>query len=145
MIHYQRFVDNNPKLLTADILVVVGSLAIPVLLPHVYHGSHIYHLLLHTAGIVFSVFLAILSVNAYYKMRTKKMIITTIAFMVFTGAEIVQLLNATETHVYNLLESPSEIAHLMMLGMIGLLALAIFRRDWGRKYGDPRGINYFRD
>jgi hypothetical protein len=57
------------------------------------------------------------------------MIITTIAFMVFSGAEIVQLLNATETHVYNLLESPSEIAHLMMLGMIGLLALAIFRRD----------------
>ena len=129
MFHYQRFVDNKPKLLTAVILVVVGSLAIPVLLPHVYHGSHIYHLLLHTAGIVFSVFLAILSVNAYYKMRTKKMIITTIAFMVFTGAEIVQLLNATETHVHNLLESPSEIAHLMMLGMIGLLALAIFRRD----------------
>ena len=32
-------------------------------------------------------------------------------------------------HVYNILESPSEIAHLMMLGMIGLLALAIFRRD----------------
>ena len=129
MFHYQRFVDNKPKLLTAVILVVVGSLAIPVLLPHVYHGSHIYHLLLHTAGIVFSVFLAILSVNAYFKMRTKKMIITTVAFMIFTGAEIVQLLNATETHVYNLLESPSEIAHLMMLGMIGLLALAIFRRD----------------
>ena len=129
MFHYQRFVDNKPKLLTAVILVVVGSLAIPVLLPHVYHGSHIYHLLLHTAGIVFSVFLAILSVNAYYKMRTKKMIITTIAFMVFTAAEIVQLLDATKTHVYNILESPSEIAHLMMLAMIGLLALAIFRRD----------------
>ena len=129
MYSYQRFVNNKPKLLTAVILVVVGALAIPVLMPHVYHGAHIYHLLLHTAGIVFSVFLAILSVNAYYNMRTKKMIITTIAFMIFTGAEIVQLLNATETHVYNLLESPSEIAHLMMLGMIGLLALAIFRRD----------------
>ena len=129
MFHYQRFVDNKPKLLTAVILVVVGSLAIPVLLPHVYHGSHIYHLLLHTAGIVFSVFLAILSVNAYYKMRTKKMIITTIAFMVFTGAEFIQLMDATKTHVYNILESPSEISHLMMLGMIGLLALAIFRRD----------------
>ena len=129
MYSYLRFVNYKPKLLTAVILVVVGALAIPVLMPHVYHGAHIYHLLLHTAGIVFSVFLAILSVNAYYNMRTKKMIITTIAFMIFTGAEIVQLLNATETHVYNLLESPSEIAHLMMLGMIGLLALAIFRRD----------------
>ena len=107
----------------------VGSLSIPVLMPHVYHGSHIYHLLLHTAGIILSVFLAILSVNAYYKMRTKKMIITTIAFMIFTCAEFVQLMDATKTHVYNILESPSEISHLMMLGMIGLLALAIFRRD----------------
>ena len=129
MYSYQRFVNNKPKLLTGVILVVVGALAIPVLMPHVYHGAHIYHLLLHTAGIVFSVFLAILSVNAYYKMRTKKMIITTIAFMIFTCAELVQLMDATQTHVYNILESPSEISHLMMLGMIGLLALAIFRRD----------------
>ena len=129
MFRYQRFVNNKPKLLIAVILTVVGSLSIPILMPHVYHGAHIWHLLLHTAGIILSVFLAILSVNAYYKMRTKKMIITTIAFIIFTGAEIVQLLDATKTHVYNILESPSEISHLMMLGMIGLLALAIFRRD----------------
>ena len=129
MFSYQKFANNKPKLLIAVILTVVGSLSIPVLWPHVYHGAHIWHLLLHTAGIILSVFLAILSVNAYYKMRTKKMIITTIAFIIFTGAEIVQLLDATKTHVYNILESPSEISHLMMLGMIGLLALAIFRRD----------------
>ncbi len=129
MFSYQRFANNKPILLIAVIVGVVGALSVPVLWPHVYHGSHIYHLLLHTAGIVLSVFLAILSVNAYYKMRTKKMIITTVAFMVFTGAEFVQLMDATKTHVYNILESPSEIAHLMMLGMIGLLALAIFRRD----------------
>ena len=129
MFSYQRFANNKPRLLIAVILTVVGALSIPVLWPHVYHGAHIWHLLLHTAGIILSVFLAILSVNAYYKMRTKKMIITTIAFMIFTGAEIVQLLDATKTHVYNILESPSEISHLMMLGMIGLLALAIFRRD----------------
>ena len=129
MFSYQKFANNKPKLLISVLLTVVGALSIPVLMPHVYHGAHIYHLLLHTAGIILSVFLAILSVNAYYKMRTKKMIITTIAFIIFTGAEIVQLLDATKTHVYNILESPSEISHLMMLGMIGLLALAIFRRD----------------
>ena len=129
MFSYQKFANNKPVLLISVILGVVGTLSVPVLWPHVYHGAHIYHLLLHTAGIVLSVFLAILSVNAYYKMRTKKMIITTVAFMVFTGAELVQLMDATKTHVYNILESPSEIAHLMMLGIIGLLALAIFRRD----------------
>ena len=126
---YHQLTNSKPKLLGAVIIAVVGGLAVPFLLPHAFHGTHILHLLLHTAGIVLSVFLAILSVNAFYKMRTKKMIITTIAFMVFTGAEFIQLMDATKTHVYNILESPSEIAHLMMLGMIGLLALAIFRRD----------------
>ena len=63
------------------------------------------------------------------RLRTKKMIITSIAFMTFAAAEIVQLINATETHVYNFFESPAEISHLMMLGMIGLLAIAIFRKD----------------
>tara|TARA_Y100000590_G_scaffold276896_1_gene310883 strand:- start:2272 stop:2661 length:390 start_codon:yes stop_codon:yes gene_type:complete len=129
MFRYQKLVDNKPKLLIIVILSVVGVLSIPVLMPHIYHGAHIYHLLLHTAGIVLSVFLAILSVNAYYRVRTKKMIITTFAFMIFTGAEFVQLMDATKTHVYNILESPSEIAHIMMLAMIGMLALAIFRRD----------------
>ena len=85
--------------------------------------------MLHTAGIILSVFLTVLSINSYYRLRTKKMIITSIAFMTFAAAEIVQLINATETHVYNLFESPPEIAHLMMLGMIGLLAIAIFRKD----------------
>ena len=129
MFSYQRFAESKAKLLTVIIIGVVGSVSIPVLLPHVYHGNHIYHLLLHTAGIILSVFLTTLSVNSYYRLRTKKMIITSIAFMTFTAAEIVQLINATETHVYSFFESPSEISHLMMLGMIGLLAIAIFRKD----------------
>ena len=129
MFSYQRFAESKAKLLTVIIIGVVGSVSIPVLLTHVYHGNHIYHLLLHTAGIILSVFLTTLSVNSYYRLRTKKMIITSIAVMTLTAAEIVQLINATETHVYNFFESPSEISHLMMLGMIGLLAIAIFRKD----------------
>ena len=88
MFSYQKFAESKPKLLIAVILTTVGALSVPVLMPHIYHGAHIWHLLLHTSGIILSVFLAILSVNAYYKMRTKKMIITTIAFMVFTAAEL---------------------------------------------------------
>ena len=81
MFSYQQFAESKPKLLIAVILTTVAALSVPVLMPHIYHGAHIWHLLLHTSGIILSVFLAILSVNAYYKMRTKKMIITTIAIM----------------------------------------------------------------
>jgi len=126
---YQQFANSKPKLLVAVIIAVVGGLAIPFLLPHVFHGTHILHLLLHTAGVVLATFLTILGVNAYYQLRSKKMIITSIAFSLFSASELVQLINATETHVYDFFGSPSEIAHLMLLGVVGLFALAIFRRD----------------
>jgi len=125
---YQQLTNSKPKLLGAVIVAVVGGLAIPFLLPHVFHGTHILHLLLHTAGIVLATFLTILGVNAYYQLRTKKMAITAAAFSLFAALELVQLINATETHVYDLFAS-TEIVHLMLLGVVGLFAIAIFRRD----------------
>ena len=126
---YQQLANSKPKLLVTVIIAVFGGLAIPFLLPHVFHGNHIFHLLLHTAGIILATFLTILGVNAYYQLRSKKMAITSVAFSLFAASELVQLINATETHVYDFFESPSEIAHLMLLGVVGLFALAIFRRD----------------
>jgi hypothetical protein len=125
---YQQLVNSKPKLMVAVIIAVFGGLAIPFLLPHVFHGNHIFHLLLHTAGIVLATFLTILGVNAYNELRTKKMAITAAAFSLFAASEFVQLVNATETHVYDVF-APTEIAHVMLLGVVGLFALAIFRRD----------------
>ena len=125
---YQQLVNSKPKLMVAVIISVFGGLAIPFLLPHVFHGSHIFHLLLHTAGIVLATFLTILGINAYNELRTKKMAITAIAFSLFAASEFVQLVKATETHVYDVFAT-TEIAHIMMLGVVGLFALAIFRRD----------------
>ena len=125
---YQQLVNSKPKLMVAVIISVFGGLAIPFLLPHVFHGSHIFHLLLHTAGIVLATFLTILGINAYNELRTKKMAITAIAFSLFAASEFVQLVKATETHVYDIFAT-TEIAHIMMLGVVGLFALAIFRRD----------------
>jgi len=125
---YQQIANSKPKLMAAVIIAVFGGLAIPFLLPHVFHGSHIFHLLLHTTGIVLATFLTILGVNAYNELRTKKMAITAAAFSLFAASEFVQLVNATETHVYDVF-APTEIAHVMLLGVVGLFALAIFRRD----------------
>ena len=83
---------------------------------------------LHTAGIVLATFLTILGVNAYNELRTKKMAITAAAFSLFAASEFVQLVKATETHVYDIFAT-TEIAHIMLLGVVGLFALAIFRRD----------------
>ncbi|GIS96195.1 MAG: hypothetical protein CM1200mP23_0010 [Nitrososphaerota archaeon] len=44
----------------------------------------------------------ILGINAYSKIRTKKLAITSVAFFVFAIAEIVSLLDATTVHYYNI-------------------------------------------
>ena len=94
---YQQLTNSKPKLLGAVIIAVVGGLAVPFLLPHAFHGTHILHLLLHTAGIVLATFLTILGINAYNELRTKKMAITAAAFSLFAALELVQLINATDT------------------------------------------------
>ncbi len=98
-----------------------------MLIPHFGHGTHIYHLLLHTGGIILAVFLTILGINAYSKIRTKKLAITSVAFFVFAIAEIVSLLDATTVHYYDI--PGYEIAHMLMIGMIGIFAYGIFRGD----------------
>ena len=123
----QDFAESKAKLLTVIVISVIGSLSIPILLPHINHGFHVYHLLLHTSGIIFAVFLTILGINAYYKMRTKKLAITTVAFFVFAVAEMVALFDATAVHHFEM--TTAEIAHIMMIAMIGLFAWGVFRDD----------------
>lgn len=124
---YAEIVNNKPKLLILVVVGVISSLSIPVLLPHFDHGTHIYHLFMHTGGIILSVFLTVLGINAYYKMRTKKLAITSIAFFVFAVAELVSLLDATKHHYYEL--PAYEVAHILMIAMVGIFAYGIFRSD----------------
>jgi hypothetical protein len=127
MSKYAELINNKPKLLILVVIGVIGSLSIPVLLPHFDHGAHIYHLLLHAGGIILSVFLTILGINAYYKIRSRKLAITSIAFFVFSIAEIVSLHDATTHHYYDL--PAYEIAHILMIVMVGIFALGIFKGD----------------
>ncbi len=104
MSKYSSLVDSKPTLLTLVVIGVVAALSIPVLIPHFSHGTHIFHLLLHTGGIILAVFLTILGINAYSKIKTKKLAITSVAFFVF-------------------------VAHMLMICMIGIFAYGIFRGD----------------
>ena len=127
MSKYSSLVDNKPTLLTLVVIGVIAALSVPVLIPHFGHGTHIFHLLLHTGGIILAVFLTILGINAYSKIKTKKLAITSVAFFVFAIAEIISLLDATTVHFYDI--PGYEVAHMLMICMIGIFAYGIFRGD----------------
>lgn len=110
--------------------VVMASLTIPVILPHALHGYHIFHIMLHVSGIALSSFLTIISAIAFYRVGTRRMMLTMTAFAIFVIAESVVLVDATWPTLYSLgMISMLEVGHLLIFTSMSMLALGVFRND----------------
>lgn len=109
---------------------VIGALATPVILPHIFHGYHVFHILLHIIGISLSLFLTVIAAIAYYRLQTKRMLLTTVAFTIFAMAESITLVDATWPNLYTIpTMSLLELGHFFMIVSIGTLAMGVFRDD----------------
>jgi hypothetical protein len=130
MIDHQQFLEKKSALLSVIIIGIVGILALPVILPHAYHGFHIVHILLHVGGIILAVFLTILAIMAYNRLKTKRLALTSVAFSIFIVAEVITLIDATWPTSYNPGNiSLLEIGHILLLLTLGLLAMGALRND----------------
>jgi len=110
---------------------VIGILAIPIIIPHMLHGYHLAHIFLHIGGITLAVFIAALALSAYFRLRTKRLLLSAIAFTTFIGAESALLLDSTWPNLFDIGLMPlNEIGHLLTFITLGLLAMGVFRNDW---------------
>jgi len=122
--------EKKSRLFSIVVVGVVSILALPVILPHLLHGFHIAHILLHVGGLTLAVFIAIIATFAYAKLRTKRLLFSAIAFNVFIIAEVVLLIDTTWPTVFDLVNmSLQEVGHLLTFMALGLLALGVFRND----------------
>ena len=62
-----NIVSDKPKLFILISIIVVSVLAIPVIIPHTSHSQHIYHIALHIASLILSIFLFIVSISSYLR------------------------------------------------------------------------------
>ena len=126
----ERIVERKSTLFSIVVTGVVAILALPVIIPHLLHGHHIAHIFLHVGGITLAVFISILAGFAYHRLRTKRLLLSAIAFGNFIAAEAVLLVDATWPTLYDFdIMSISEIGHLLTFVTLGLLALGVFRND----------------
>lgn len=124
------FVEDKPKLFSAVIFSVIAVLIAPIILPNLFHGVHTIHIGLHIGGVVASVFLTLAALVAYAKTRTKRMLMTSIAFSFFIVAESVSLIDITWPYTFYVGQiSLEEVEHALIISMLGILTLAIFRND----------------
>ena len=130
MFRPEKLVEQKSILFSIVITGVVSILAIPIIIPHILHGFHIAHIILHVGGITLAVFISILATVAYYRLRTKRLLLSSIAFANFIIAEVVLLIDATWPSIYDFELMPlAEVGHLLTFATLGLLALGVFRND----------------
>ncbi len=126
----ERIVERKSTLFSIVVTGVVAILALPIIIPHLLHGYHLAHIFLHVGGISLAVFISVLAGFAYYRLRTKRLLLSAIAFTNFIGAEFVLLVDATWPSIYDIGDmSLQEVGHLLTFGTLGLLALGVFRND----------------
>ncbi len=88
------------------------------------------HIILHVGGITLAVFITILAVLAYSRLKTKRLLLTSVAFGVFIASQSVLLIDVTWPTIYDIGTLPLlEVGHVLIFTMLGLLAIGIFRND----------------
>lgn len=130
LIRPETLIERKSTLFSIVVTGVIAILAVPVIVPHMLHGLHIMHIFLHIGGITLAVFITILATIAYSRLRTKRLLLSAIAFGNFIAAETVLLIDATWPYFYDLGDlALLEVGHLLTFSTLGLLAMGVFRND----------------
>jgi len=126
----ETIVERKSTLFSIIVASIVGILAIPVIVPHLLHGFHIAHIILHVGGIALAVFITFLATLAYLRLKTRRLLLSAIAFSNFVAAETVLLVDATWPMIYDFQYMPLlEIGHFLTFITLGVLAIGVFRND----------------
>ena len=96
----ENILERKSTLFSVVVTGVIAILALPIIIPHLLHGYHLAHIFLHIGGITLAVFIATLALAAYFRLRTKRLLLSAIAFTTFIGAESVLLIDSTWPHIY---------------------------------------------
>jgi hypothetical protein len=119
---------SKPILLGLITALVVGVVA-PLVIPHVAHPSMIYHILLHMAGLTIAIFLSIVSVLAYSRNTTTRMLLMAVGFMSLALVEFFYLLQAGGIVIVQVIIPAVniELSHILLLIMVSLFGLGVLK------------------
>ena len=119
---------SKPILLGLITALVVGVVA-PLVIPHVAHPSMIYHILLHMAGLTIAIFLSIVSVLAYSRNTTTRMLLMAVGFMSLALVEFFYLLQAGGIVIGQVIVPAVniELSHIILLIMVSLFGLGVLK------------------
>ena len=119
----------SKPILLGLITALVVSVVAPLVIPHVAHPSMIYHILLHMAGLTIAIFLSIVSVLAYSRNTTTRMLLMAVGFMSLALVEFFYLLQAGGIVIAQVIIPAVniELSHILLLIMVSLFGLGVLK------------------
>jgi hypothetical protein len=124
-----RVLDNKLKIFALT-TIIVSSLIIPLIIPHISHQSMIYHIIIHIVSLNIAVFLGLVSIFAYLKNSNIRMFFMALGFVTLAIVEGIMLLSSTGNLDNVILPSVNiELPHIVLLVMLTLFGLGLLKAN----------------
>ena len=127
-----RIIDNivsdKPKLFILISIIIVSVLAVPVIIPHTTHPQHIYHIALHIASLILSIFLFIVSLSSYLRNGGSRLLFMSLGFLFLLIVETLFLFYAARGIREILIPVVNiELPHIILFAMLTLFGIGILK------------------
>lgn len=123
-----NIVSDKPKLFIIISIIVVSALAIPVIIPHISHPQHIYHIVLHIGSLILSIFLFIISLFSYLRNGGSRLLFMSLGFLSLVIVETLFLFYAGRGIQDILIPVVNiELPHIILFAMLTLFGLGVLR------------------
>jgi hypothetical protein len=119
----------SKPILLGLITAIVISVATPLIVPHLAHPSMTYHIILHIASLTVAIFLGAVSILAYARSTSSRLLFMTLGFIALAVVEFLYLLDAAwpGSIAIDISAIGIELPHLILLVMLVLFALGVLR------------------
>jgi len=120
--------SSSSKLLAIIAVALIAILAIPVIIPHINHTGVIYHISLHVGSVIIAVFLTVVSVIAYRRNRSGRLLFMMGGFAVLACVEFLYLFYASvniEALIIPIVDI--DLSHIILLVMLTLFGIGVLK------------------
>ncbi|MGB8936889.1 MAG: hypothetical protein WCC17_17500 [Candidatus Nitrosopolaris sp.] len=108
--------------------MVIAIVAVPVILPHITDTSTIYHIFLHVISLIIAIFLGVVSILAYLRNGSSRLLFMMFAFISLSVIEAMYLFDVSSKIEDIVIPGVDiEVSHVIFLVMLTLFGIGIFR------------------
>lgn len=123
-----KIVSDKPRLFIVISIIVISALAVPVIIPHINHPQHFYHVILHIASLILSLFLFIVSISSYIRNGGSRLLFMSLGFLSLVIVETLFLFYATQGIQEILIPMINvDLPHVILFAMLTLFGIGVLK------------------